>query len=313
MDLFPVQKVVVKLIENIPLDHTDIFDVWKCSVDFQGDLHWEKQGHTEQSYVDMLQQEGRYVLPVGWHKRSQKQVFLAAGKKSGKSLILSKLMELNLARLVVHTTAREEQNILTVSTEDQAQVQQEQLFFSLENPNLAARRREENVAVSRFQTDADIQRTDIGGDASIRVISARTFKVIDRLKFFCLDAKDMSGNEAFDLWHWHLNQLEGTALFLARRFNSSLKEDGLFLQIPTWEMNPIFKPSFFDSIYAEAPSFWETWGASKVEMVSHKDLILHLVWLLGELCQAPRLQQSQVQQLSEIKNVVSDMWRNTRH
>lgn len=311
MRLTPVQQVVFKLIEGIPLDDTEKFLVRTFEPRPDG-FTWMEEEFTEKGYVQKLQGEGRCIIPEGfsdpeWRARNVKQVCLVTGRRAGKVLITSEVASAILGRQVVSHVGPNVASLLTVAAD---KGQADLILRGMSNavfrrPDLEARLANETQSYIQFQTDDDIARTGTWkgsqrqARASVRLVArtsqAKGLRGSD-LAFLCMDEPDhMLANQADEVFlagSPSLPALQGTALFIGtpgpkgwmrKQFG---QPNVLSLRIPTWQMNPTIPTKLFEDEYKKDPdSAMIDWGACWAEQVqitrpvstTHADEIYRIV------------------------------------
>lgn len=289
----PVQRVVFKLIQGLPLDDTQKFPVRSFEPRPDG-FTWTTTEHTERSYVWKLFREGRCNVSGRASGTGFKQVVLVAGRRSGKSVLAAALATKEMEGRVSTHTGTETLGCMTVShIKDQAVLAYRSMVETmLLSPTLRPRLANETQMYIRFQTDDDIRRTGtwVGSQrqaqASIKVGAMASYaKGIrgNRLAFLCIDEPDaMMGDQAQEAWLAGApctHPWGGTVFIVGSPIRSSgrpkgwfrkqyEKREGLCLRIPTWEMNPTFDPGWLGSDYLKDPiTFWAEWGACFIEEV----------------------------------------------
>lgn len=293
MKLFPVQQVVFKLIEGLPLDDTVKFPV-RSFEPTPTTFTWTTEDFTEQSYVKKLQREGRCIVPEQfsdpeWRVRAPKRVCLVTGRRAGKNTLISELAAAELERRVVSHKGVNGVSLLTVTTcRSQAELILRDMFsMAVSKPGIQARLANETRSYCRFQTDDDIARTGtwVGSQrqasASVK-LTARTSQAKgmrgSALAFFCMTEPDhMLANQADEVMSAcfpSLQALAGTFLAVGtpgikgwmRKLFGHPRD--LSIRIPTWEMNPTIPSVCFEEAYAKDPAtFWAEFGACWLEEV----------------------------------------------
>ena len=294
MKLFPVQQVVFKLVEGIPLDDTVKFPVRQICSFSRTRWAWEVAEYTEKSYVEMLRRDGQCIIPKQfsdpeWRARSPKTVCLVAGRRAGKNALTAELAAAELARRVVSHKNDNVASLLAVATDrDQAGLLLQGMFSAAtRRPELKARLANATQSYFRFQTDEDIALDgtwegswrQARATAQIRAISSQAKGIRgSSLVFFCMNEPDhMPADQAEEVWLAgtpSLRATAGTAFvvgtpgvkgWLRKLFG---QQDVLSLRIPTWEMNPAIPESVFEEACQRDPNtFWSEYGASWLEEV----------------------------------------------
>lgn len=295
MKFFPVQQVVFKLVEGIPLDDVVMFPVRSCVPSSSG-LVWTVEELTEKQYVEKLQREGRCVIPErfsdpDWRAQTVRTVCLVTGRRAGKSTLVAELATAELMRRVVSYDGPGMLGLFTVTT-DQSQAKlmlQYMVDAALSRPDVEARLANQTVSGYRFQTDADILRTGswVGSQrraaASVKLGSRSAMRIQGafnglRLGFLSLDEPDhMLADQAQEAWLALapcLYGLAGTKLVVGSPGTKGWMR-GLFgqpnvlsLHIPAWEMNPCLSAAALEAEYLKNPAvFWVEFGACWAEDV----------------------------------------------
>lgn len=288
MKLTPVQRVVFKLIEGIPLDDVEKFPV--CSFEPHPDgvgVSWVENFLTEKGYVEKLQMEGRCHIPADpVDSNGVKLVCLVAGRRSGKNVLISEVVAAELARRVVAHEGPDVLGLLTVSTGvDQAGLLLQNIIDVVSQwPELKARVANMTQRYYGFQTDDDIRCTGTweGSQRKARAsvqIHAKSSQGLWRgmeLGLFCLDEPDfMCADQAAVAWRTlypALHRSAGTAMVAGspyvKGFMRALfgQPHVLSLRIPAWEMNPMLYRYALESAYRDNPTtFWAEFGACWLE------------------------------------------------
>lgn len=277
--LYPVQRVVVKLSYGIPLDDREKV------VDVRNDTNTETLYMlTETEYLRYLYEEGR----CNWEEQQEapNEVWLGAGRRSGKTLLLGHLDSYALLKLlslknpqeyygiskktdigvvVVSTSLRQAQEMLNVASADVSELP---FFGYLSDPKLLG-------TVLKFRLPPDEEELDETG-------FMRPFKL--NLSTFCMDSATSRGFSiiqlVFDEYAFFLNEKQkhtsesvydalvpstGTfgkdyKIFYASSLGAKrgkffdLHEKfftpgsrALCLKVPSWHMNPGLSPELLSS------------------------------------------------------------------
>lgn len=236
--LFPVQRVVLKAMYGIPLDDNpnNRFEVtnWDGSV---------RAEYTEAEYLRGIHRHGRSSISEVTPGKEYKNVWLAAGRRSGKGLLTSAIVRYEAARMSPYTVS----NVAVVSP-----------TWSMMEDTRAGIVRD----VAKDHDDGRF--TETHAQQNWRRIDVSTSGHTSRIHFLSTKKENLALSmlqagavilDDFDYFEHRFTNTKGTKLIALstpnnpenssgdfyRCFQSGLLgcDDTLSLQIPTWEMNPL--------------------------------------------------------------------------
>lgn len=289
--LFPVQRVVAKLIRGESLDGMQKFSVRSFEPNGSG-WTWTSTDYTERSYVQMLYKEGRCSVPESGDP--VREAFLVMGRGSGKSTLAATLAALEMADRVSQEYQQGTIRFMAIHPTPHTLKEHLSLMVALamQVPDLTSRVANDAATHMRFQTDKDIRETGtwVGSQRSASAqlqLGNRSSFAPKGLRgypygFFCLDEPDAMC-EGQDLEAWQSGQpgtdsVKGKAVaigtpqgghtwFRGRFENTMIHPKGLAVRIPSWEAHPGTPAEFFEQEYQKNPlRFWTEYGGYFVNM-----------------------------------------------
>lgn len=284
--LYPVQRVIYKLIQGIPLDDKEKFELRIFKPGSNGDFAWEYMSVTEVQYAERLKLEGRLTIGKG----EIKHVCLVAGRRSGKTHLLNLIMQAEIQKNLNSQLDNPLSFMLIGTDRDQCGLFLNALRDEL-SPTLLQRKANDTQDHISFQTDRDITETGawIGSQrrarASLQALS-RTFTKGWRCHhngFVAIDEVDAINQNQLALdWDTLYKYTKGLSIvcgtptllngsWFSKHFKKCRAESEgvLTISVPTWEMNPnIPDRVFVDARKKDIKQFWQDWGAYFLEQVT---------------------------------------------
>lgn len=254
---YPAQRVILKLVYGLPLDDTETFEV-RIDPEFRpGEVITHTCLHTEKSYVQHLYEDGR--CNVRESTSPHQAFFLALGRRAGKNLIQSWILAYETYRLLqlkdphasLELQPHQSISLTTISSNnDNAELLRDETRWwlnqtNLPHPHILTKH------IARFQTQTDQIHNPDQASVLVHHENSRSSGLNDH--FLVL----LDNFAHFPFPHDTLKTLQTTVLqphsklgvisipngaknAFGVSFASLLQhpDQGLALQIPSWELNP---------------------------------------------------------------------------
>lgn len=255
VELYPVQRFILKMAYNLPLDRINKTIVFpKSEEDFDTKVEF-----TEQEYLEYLYEQDR--CNVSEQSKEREELVLSLGRRSGTTTLLAIISAYETYKLLMHYNPQRhlgvpDENTLQVMniahSRDSAEYLHKEIQMYFDNCEFFKQfKNTESQANSQIQTYFDSARNqDVGGGPSIRNYSEshklkrwRVSNIVAALLDEPAFYPEPEGYNSSPLLQRIVlastpNGPEGFFFEAFQKAMTTGSEDVLALQIPTWEANP---------------------------------------------------------------------------